>query len=213
MTRQYTMLAGAGALALGIAAILVSAGRGDDEKIVVPKDIASAVNKMADEVGKGTDVSKEAAAFKAKHADDLKPTMWIFKPRMGGGEGGFGVGAKPGPYKLGDAELPDGIEGIILTLGNPRRAPLKPDDLKKAAPDFKRLADVTLAMAELAHQYKPDKKEGDKDPKKWTEFTDEMKQGAKDLKAAVDMNKSDATKAAFTKLYSSCTRCHAVFRD
>jgi cytochrome c556 len=40
-----------------------------------------------------------------------------------------------------------------------------------------------------------------------------MKQGAKDLKAAIDMGKPDKTKAAFTKLYSSCTNCHAIFRD
>ncbi len=212
MTRQYTMLAGAGALAVALVAVLVSVGRSDDDKMDIPKDIVDAVNKMADEAGKGGDVSKEAKALKGKYADegDLKKSMWIFKPRNAGG---FGVVSKAGPFKVGDAELPDGIEGVIITLGNPRRAPLKADDLKKAAPQLKRIADVSLAMADVAHAYKPTEKKPDKDPKDWAKFSDDMKASAKELKAAVDMNKPDETKTAFVKLYSSCTRCHAVFRD
>ena len=85
--------------------------------------------------------------------------------------------------------------------------------MKKVGSDFKRLADITLAMAEITQLYKPMKKARGMDPKDWIKFTDQMKEAAKELRAAVDLNKPDETKKAFTKLYSSCTSCHSVFRD
>jgi cytochrome c556 len=192
---------------------LVLSANADDERIIVPKTVQDMINKMADEIGKGNDVDKDAKVFFRAAPDDLRRVKWVFKPRTKDGDGGFGIGAKPGPYQIGGDELPDGIEAVIIKLGNPRHPALKADDLKKAAPDLKRMADVVLAMAEITQQYKPAKKQGDLDPKDWTKFTDEMRVAAKDLKSAVDMNKPDATKVAFTKLYASCTRCHAVFVD
>ena len=82
---------------------------------------------MADDIGKDKEVDKDAIAFIKAHPKELKQAMWIFKPpHLKDGEGGLGVGSKPGPYKLADRELPDGIEGIIITLGNPRARRLSP---------------------------------------------------------------------------------------
>jgi len=207
MNRQLLMLAGAGALALAVLGVTAANGRFADEKVIVPKDIAKAINDMADKAGKGQDAKADAEAFGKKHPDDLKKIMWAFKPRMANGEGGFGVGAKPGAY------TPDGMEGLIISHGNPRRKPMMAKELMDTAKDLDRLADVTIAIADLTHAYTPKKKEPDKDPKDWTKYTDDMKKGAQDLKAAVKGNSPENAKMAFTKLYSSCTNCHAKFRD
>src|SRR5262249_39802117 len=111
---QARKLTVAGAVLLGFVAALLSltgaAAPADEEKIIVPKEIAAAVNNLADEVGKGNKIDEQAAAYFKKHKDDLKQTMWIFKPREGNGNGGIGVG-KPGQY------APDGIEGVIIVYG------------------------------------------------------------------------------------------------
>ena len=211
MTRHYLPLAGAGALALAIVGFVVSAGLADDEKIIVPKDIAAEVNKMADVAAKDGDNKKATEMFFKKNEDNLKKTMWIFKPRMANGEGGFGIGPKPGVYEK------DGIEVLIINKGNPkpRNAEQKvtKEELEKNQADYLRVADVTIAMADLTHQYKPKKKLPDKDPADWTKYTDDMKKAATDVKAGVKAKDPDATKKAFIKLYSSCTNCHSTFRD
>jgi cytochrome c556 len=207
------MLAGIAALAVAVVGVAVSGAADKDKdkdkevKIIVPKDIAESVNKMADTVGKGDKVDKDAADFFKKHEDQLKKTMWVFKPREKDGMGGFGVGKEPGTY------TPDGIEGIIITYSNPRRKPMSKDDLKKAEADFIRLAEISQAMAELTYQYVPKKNAPGKPIKLWTTLTDQMKEGAADLRKAVKDNDPDKTKAAFGKLYSSCTECHAKFRE
>ena len=63
MTRQYLPLASAGALALALVGFVVSAGLADDENIIVPKDIAEEVSKMADMSAKDSDTKSAAAAF------------------------------------------------------------------------------------------------------------------------------------------------------
>jgi hypothetical protein len=214
MNRQYLLLAGAGVLAVAVLSFAVSDSRSADDEvpIIVPKDVAKFVTDMTEKSykgGKDDELKKDADTFFKKYKDEpssLKKTMWVFKPREADGKGGFGVG-KPGQYS------PDGIEGIIITHGNPRKKPMSAKELKEAETDFIRIADVSIAMAEITHKYVPTKKEPMKDPKDWTKFTDEMKKSAQELKTAVKANKPDETKAAFTKLYSSCTNCHAVFRD
>jgi Cytochrome C' len=211
MTRHYLPLAGAGALALAILGFVVSTGLADDEKIIVPKDIAEAINKMADTAAKDGDNKKAAGDFFKKNQDNLKKTMWVFKPRMDKGEGGFGLGPKAGAYEK------DGIEVLIINKGNPKPRnadqKLTKEELEKNAADYIRAADVTIAMAEITHQFKPTKKLPDKDPADWTKYTDDMKKAATDVKAGVKAKDPDATKKAFIKLYSSCTNCHSTFRD
>lgn len=203
---------------MAIVGFVVSAGLADDEKIEVPKDIAADVNKMADVAAKDGDNKKATEMFFKKYENDpklkaspLKTTMWIFKPRMANGEGGFGIGPKAGVYEK------DGIEVLIINKGNPkpRNAEQKvtKEELEKNQADYLRVADITIAMADLTHQYKPTKKLPDKDPADWAKYTDDMKKAAVALRAGVKKKDPDATKMAFIKLYSSCTNCHATFRD
>lgn len=204
MSRQYIMLAGMGALALGLLAVVNYSAADEQEKMDIPKPMAEAINKMADTAAKDGDLKKEAATFKEKYPKEFKLAMWTFQKRE---KGGFGVGPKLG------ANDKDGIELLIDFKGHPTRNKITADDLKMYGEDFTRVANITLALAEITHQYKPTKKEKDMDPADWTAQADAMKKSALDLKAAVKANNPEKAKEAFVALKSSCTNCHSVFRE
>ena len=212
MHRQLLLLAGA--LAVAVFGVATTAGRSADDKgkemeIIMPKDVVESLNKMADTVGKGGDPKMDAEALAKKYNEpgQLKKIMWVFKPREEGGKGGFGIGPKPGVYN------PDGIETYIAFKSNPMRGKISAAELKAGAADFDRMADITIAMSEVSHQFTPKKKAQGMDPKDWTKFTDEMKKGAEDLKGAVKDNDPAKAKAAFGRMYSACNNCHTMFRD
>jgi hypothetical protein len=149
---------------IALIALAVCSDRGAaDEPIIVPKDMRDAVNKMADDVGKGKNIEKEAAAFFNAHPGDLKTAMWVFKQRQANGEGGLGVGVKPEPTST----VPDGIEAWIVLYGNPKRKPLSEKELMKRGPDIQRLADVVFTMATTVQENPPDKQAGLNPPLLW----------------------------------------------
>ena len=203
--QRRTLSVGAG-LALAVVVLWSGTGTADDPPpIVVPKDIREAVTKMADAVGKGEKIDKDAAAFFKGHEKDLKKTMWVFKPREEDGTGGLGVGPEPRKYK------PDGIEVLLYNQLGPR--PNMQLDPKKHGADLNRIADVALAMAEITDHYAPAKKVDDKDPAIWKSSTAEMKKAAAELKAAVKAESKEDLKKALSNLSASCSHCHSVFRD
>jgi hypothetical protein len=220
MQNRKWMAAGATAPAL-VAFLLsgISAADSTDDAAVARKEIQKAevmrvqltieeeVGMMASAVGRGRKIDKDAAAFFKEHPDELKKTMWVFKPRMEKGEGGFGVGPVPGKY------TPDGIEIYIAVKSNPMRGKVTAAELKNGADDFNRMADVTIAMAEITHQFIPKKAPPGAVLKNWTRYADEMKTGAEDLKAAVKAQKPDDAKKAFQNIYSACASCHSEFRE
>jgi cytochrome c556 len=214
MQDRKTLVAGlvvALSLALVGLAVLPDTGIADDEKIIVPQEIQKAVNQIADKVASNKDVDQDTAALFKQEGNNLKKIMWIFKPRMAKSEGGFGIGPKAGAYEK------DGIEVLIIIKGNPKprtaEQKVTKEELEKHGEDYIRAMDVTIAMAEIAQQYKPTKKLPGQNPANWTRFADDMKKAAIDVKAAVTKKDPDTTKAAFIKLYSSCTNCHSNFRD
>jgi cytochrome c556 len=204
---QHRKTMAASVLGLSLALVLLatlSESVAADDPIIVPKKIQESVTKMADDVGKGNKVDKDADLFFKDHKDELKKTMWVFKPREKDGKGGLGVGSKPGAYKQ------DGIEALILNQIGKSPSPL---DLKTSGDDLTRLADITLAMAEISGKYTPEKKVGDKDPKIWTASNDDMKKAALSLKSAVKDGDKAKVQKAFLALSASCNRCHTTFRE
>jgi hypothetical protein len=194
----------AGVISLSFALLALAAVRADDD-IFVPKKTQATVNKMADNIAKGNKVDKDADAFFKENKDDLKKTMWVFKLRETGGKGGLGIGAKPGAYG------PDGIDAFIVsqTATNPKRKL----NLKNDAADLNRLADITLAMSEIAGKFVPGKAMGDQTPTEWNASNQDMKKAALLLKDAVKANNNNDVKTAFKALAASCNRCHKTFRD
>lgn len=206
MQQRKRMRCGVVAMSFGLVTLVAlgQAFAADDDVIIVPKKIQDAVNKMADDVSKGNKVDKDAGAFFKDNKDDLKKTMWVFKPREKDGKGGLGVG-KLGTYKF------DGLE--IMIQDQSAMKPKQTLDLKTSAADLNRLADIVLAMSEITGQYVPTKSVGEKTPKLWNSTNQEMKEAAMKLKIAIKAGNSKDVNQAFAKLSGSCNRCHTTFRD
>jgi hypothetical protein len=120
-------------------------------------------------------------------------------------KGGLGFGLKPTPPASND-----GIESRLM--GWAKRAPAGAE-LNKQADDIARAAYVLATISELTEAHTPKKKEGDKDPKDWKQWTDDMREGSLELAAAARAKDKDAIKKAANKLNASCNNCHGVFRQ
>lgn len=159
---------------------------------------AKAVNAaIAAQVGKN-DAKALAELAKMYSLDEL---MHAYKLRT---KGGVGVGDKAG------AITPDGIEAKLQGLQ--KKAPEKAD-LQKNAKAYAAMGDISLTLAELTDLFTPKEKKGEKDPKKWKEFTEKMRKGAKGLSEAANKGDANGVKAAALMLNGSCTDCHGIFRD
>jgi cytochrome c556 len=191
--RKWAMLVGL-LLALGIWAAAASTGQGadDDDDKAAAKAAQADIVKLMDIMDKGGDPAKGADAIKKKFPE-LKPSMYIFKPRD---KGGLGVG----PVAKGD-----GIELKIMALS--KKAP-SAADAARMVDDFIKIAKVSRAMAEVTERYPP--KQGARD---WQKYTQEMRKGADELIAAAKKGDPAAIKKAATTLNASCTDCHSKFRD
>jgi hypothetical protein len=167
-----------------------------------PKDAKAGVLQVADLFQKkDNDAAKKAAADFAKGAD-LDDVMGLLKLRA---KKGLGVGPKPGPPRS------DGIEAFILNLD--KRAPAKAV-LEKQGPDFERAAYVSAAIGEIAIYKCPvEKKQKDKDPVKWKQWSEDMRDASLELADAFKAKDASAIKKAGRKLNDSCTNCHGVFRE
>jgi cytochrome c556 len=167
------------------------------------KEARDAVVKMADSVDKGDAdaVKKQVAALKDM---DLLPVMVTLKKREKDGTGGLGMGPKPGAYN------PDGIEAQLQGLA---KKELLPAALDKQAADIIRAANVMVAVADVALTKCPvNKKMGDKDPKDWAQWSQDMKDAAQQLADAAKAKDTKKLKTAANKLNASCNNCHGPFR-
>jgi hypothetical protein len=185
-------------IALGLG-FISSANTAADEKANAPN---AEVRKIADAFEKG---DKAAAAAQAKalaeKTKELEEVMNLFKLRKMGGEG---LGTKP------DAVKPDGIEAKIQNMGKR----VTPRELQLDGAALQRGAYIAAAIAEIAqHKCPVDKKTGDKDPKQWRAWSEEMRNSALDLAKAIKAADVMAVKKSATKLDGTCRNCHGVFRD
>jgi hypothetical protein len=138
-----------------------------------------------------------AAAAKAKGVT-LDQLMEVYKLHQ---KGGLGVGAKPAPNS--------GIEAKIHELQRGKGP--TPAALNKEAADLIRLANVNIAMAEMARPHFPKPMNG-KNKKDWDRYLDEQKQASRDLIAAVKAGKGADVARAARSLQNACVECHASFR-
>jgi cytochrome c' len=179
--------------------------------------LREAALKMADEVDmeKYNDVKKDAAALatlKPNPKAEAKPdgleekvevidVMNLLRLRSKGGLG-FGLKPTPGPT--------DGIEAKVMALA--KRA-LPAAAMAKEADDIERMAYLMAAISDVSEAHTPKKKTGDKDPKDWATWTQDMREGSLELAEAAKAKNAAAVKTAASKLNSSCNSCHGVFRD
>ncbi|HZT82992.1 MAG TPA: cytochrome c [Gemmataceae bacterium] len=196
--RTHTVLtAVAAGLALGL--VFLTGGRAADDK--GPRQ---EVDKLAAVAAQNpADLQKKADAY-AKDVDSLEDVMNLLKKRKKDGTGGYGIGPTP----TGQAD--DGIEARIQNYA--KKAPTAAV-LKKEKDDLIQAMHRTRAVAAIAIAKTPKKKEGDKDPKDWKEYSDEMVKQTDALEKAIESGDPKAVKDAASRLNGSCTNCHGKFRD
>jgi cytochrome c556 len=193
MRRRAGITLAASLLALGIWSL--TAYSADDEDKEAIQKAQQEVNKLVESMdgGKG-DVKAQVQAIRKKF-DDLKPIMYVYKPR---GKGGVGMG-KDGAS----------IETELAKIGSPRgKEKLTPKKLESLQKDLIRAGKLSKAIAEITDQYTPKK-----DSAKWKGYVEEMKKGADELIEAAKSNDVGKVKKAATNLSASCTNCHSDFRN
>jgi len=185
-----------GAVLLGLGSLFLTSGYGGQAaggqegilkaaEALEKKDLEGA-RKQAEAVGKSMEV------------DEIMQTLALRRQK------GLGIGPKPG------AITPDGIEAKIIALG---KKPLTPKEAEAQSKDLARAAYVTAAVAEATRDKCPvQEKQGDKDPKEWKAWMEDMHKGALALAEAAMEKNPKAIKAAATKLQASCNSCHEKFK-
>jgi hypothetical protein len=206
MTRSVRWLAVgsiASALAVWSLALVATGTAADDDK-----EVKDTILKIADAEGKkDTDAAQKQAQALAGKVDEIAPVMDLMKPRA---DGGLGVGASAGKI------TPDGIEKKLLAMAKDAAAmkPLAGGQLKEQAEALARMAEEIAAIADVAKLKCPvKKKEGDKDPKAWAKWCDDMHQTALEFAEVARAKDAAKLKGMTLKLNGTCTECHAAFRE
>jgi len=197
MRRRAAILFVGAVLALGLWSLTgYSATDDDDDKKAIAdaqKDVLKLVQAMKNNSG---DVKAQVEALKKKN-EELKPIMWIYKPRN---KGGLGVG-KDG----------SGIENEFNRLSSTKSGPkttLTPTKVNGMKNDLILAAQISRAIAEVTDLYPPKK-----DVDKWKGYTKDMRKGADELMEAAKSGDGAKIKNAIVNLNSSCTNCHSDFRN
>jgi cytochrome c556 len=187
-------------LAVGIGFLAAGSGLAADDEdkafLKEAKEAQAMVVQLMTTMEKGGDTKKQLEEMTKKY-DQLKPLMYVFKPRA---KGGLGVGPE------GKA---DGIELKISALGKPRGG-LSPAQIRAQAADLLKIAAVSKAMADVADHYPS---YGKKDVAAWKDLNNDMRKGADELIAAVKSGDPAKLKTAANNLNASCSSCHSKFRD
>ena len=189
-----TLIVGGLALALGLTTSALALALQGKKGSLEPLD---ALAKKAQDATFAEECKKVAGSL------ELDPVMHSFKPRA---KGGFGIGMKAGLVPANQ----DGIEAYLPTLS---KKGLSAADAGKLADPIIAMCNRVLAIAEVSDHLWPESKESSKSKKKWLDLNEIMKVGAKDLSEAVSTKNYAGVKKAASKLNSSCTDCHSVFRD
>jgi len=201
--RKYLLGLAVG-VALTLALIAVGTARDDKDK-EEDKDVVAARKDVLDVFeavsgGKGEKVLVEKATAIQKKGVDLNNLMAVYKLKE---KGGVGYGEKP--------EAKSGIEAKIIALQRNKRGPA-PAVIKKEKDDLIKLAQLNIAMAEIAKPHFPGNK-GGKNKKDWDGWLDDQKKAANDLIKAVNAGNGAAVAKAATNLLGSCTNCHDTYRQ
>src|SRR5690348_16351471 len=148
MMRYARWLAVGGIVSALVVWSLALVSRAADED----KELRDSIEKLADVFAKkDLATAKTQGEAIANKLDEVAPVMDLLKPR---GDGGLGVGTKPG------AITPDGIEKKLLDMP---KHPVTAAQAGSQADALTRLGDEVAAVAEVAqHKCPVKKKEGDK---------------------------------------------------
>ena len=72
---------------------------------------------------------------------------------------------------------------------------------------------LALALLLAATTYAQDKKQGDKDPKDWKKWSQDIREHSLEFAKAVKSKDTKAVQTAALKAVGTCNACHSKFRD
>ena|SRR5579875_1693410 len=198
MKRRIAVTFTAALLALGLWSLSALSADDEDEQKAI-KEAQEAVLKLVDTMnGKGGDIKGQVTAIRKKF-EELKPIMWVYKPRK---KGGIGMG-KDGA---------DDIELMLGKIGSPTsKVKLTPQKLAAMKDDLIKAGELSKAVAEIADLYA--EQYAKKDAAKWRSYIKDMKKGSEELIKAVKSGNVTEVKKAANNLSASCTNCHSDFRE
>lgn len=193
------LIVGAGTLALAFWFLQA----GTQSSAADDKALRETVLKMADKVGKnGIAAVKDEAKVVAKTFEELGDVMHFFSLRK---SKGLGIGPDP------EAIKPDGIEKKLEDLS---KQELSKKELEEQAKHVERAAYVAAAISEIIqHRCPVEKKEGNKDPKEWAKWAQDMGKNALELAEAAKAKDANRIQKAADKLNNTCVACHGPFRE
>jgi len=211
----------ASANALILAAYTQIAKDGDKQELAALREAALNLIATLKKEGKLEEAKKLAAGFAGlkanpnaktdpldaphKLVEELGDIMIYFKKKKEGGEG------LPEALQT-NVKLKGALNGVEEKIRELARKPLKADRLKTEADELALMAYKTEAIGGLVHFYAPPRKEGMKDPRDWREFGANMREAAAELAVAAKKGNPDEVHKAATRLNTSCTQCHGIFR-
>jgi hypothetical protein len=148
------------------------------------------------------EADKTAERWRALHDPKDREDIVLFLMILFRARRAAGLGVEPPPK---DANV-DGLEAALrLIAARPDALSLKPDELA-------RVGYQAAVLAQFIGSVAPERKVGARDPEKWRQWSDEMREAGLELAAAARDQKADAVRAAARKINDGCASCHRVFR-
>jgi hypothetical protein len=168
-----------------------------------PADLAKLAKELAN-----AKVNAKAKVDIAKWTDCFEDVDYVMTPFKTWEKGGNGLPkALQSTPRLKTKN--NGIEEKIKAL-----AKTGVRDIKKEGPDIALMAKEVAAIAQLAEGMCPvEMKEGDKDPKEWVDWSQQMRKIALDLAAAAKKGDANQVKTLSKKLDNNCVACHKPFKS
>jgi hypothetical protein len=154
------------------------------------KGPAREVLDLAREAEAGKDVAARAAALK-KHFGNVRAAMRLFNPRSAGG--------------LGFGPRGVAIEWKLLDLGE---AGISAAELKKELAELRRIAGVSLVVAEITRTFAPEKPFLGRGKKEWERDVEAMKAASRELLKALQAGSPKDVQAAAGRINNACNNCH-----
>jgi cytochrome c556 len=163
------------------------------------------LGKLANELAKAK-VNAKAKLDTVPWSEMFEDQGYVMTPFKVWKKGGNGL---PEVLRIGKLKKDEwnGIEEKVKALWKTKA------DLKKQGPEIALMAAQIAATAQLTDELPPVKqKEGDKDPKEWKKWSEDMRKFALELAAAAKKGDAAEVKKAAKRLDDNCTACHKIFK-
>jgi hypothetical protein len=163
------------------------------------------LGKLANELAKAK-VNAKAKLDMVPWTEMFEDQGYVMTPFKVWKKGGNGLPEVLRTGKLKKDEW-NGIEEKVKALWKTKA------DLKKQGSEIALMAAQIAATAQLTEELPPVKqKEGDKDPREWKKWSEDMRKFALDLVAAAKKGDAAEVKKAAKRLDDNCTACHKIFK-